>query len=356
MTVDELMWRTASGETPQEIIKKMSLIRDDLKSITKNEPTTADFCNTISGELITKEINDKTNCYVNAARGDAKSHIRLQYLERKVYDERAKKQEEYDKLHNFIDERMVTVIVPSICCNCRFQLEYRDPITGRCYRSEFDHQDEEPRCREVLIKRIINDINKQKEKEKTVRDVWETLSKEQKDVVYFMIGQALENKDKDDNGGNIMPTKNYNEFEFVPVPNRRDVCCKPPKIAKIEVYNERVVKVTFADGTFTKAVCAENDIFDVDVGITICVMKKMLGKNGNKLYNNMIRDAHKLMTEQENEKIKAQMLKEEARKKQKAEEMKRKAKKLKAKEEQIDITKQGFIRAMQETGMVNDGR
>lgn len=319
MTVDELMWRTASGETPQEIIEKMSLIRDDLKSITKNDPTTADFCNTISGELITKEINDKTNCYVNAARGDAKTHIRLQYLERKVYDERAKKEKEYDKLHNFIDERIVTVIVPSAYGNCRFRLEYRDPITGMSYRMVFDHQDKEPRCREWLIKRIINDINKQ-------------------------------------NGGNTMPTKNYNEFEFVPVPNLRGVCCKPPKIAKIEVYNERVVKMTFADGTFTKAVCAENDIFDVDVGITICVMKKMLGKNGNKLYNNMIRDAHKLMTEQENEKIKAQMLKEEARKKQKAEEMKRKAKKLKAKEEQIDITKQGFIRAMQETGMVNDGR
>ena len=129
-----------------------------------------------------------------------------------------------------------------------------------------------------------------------------------------------------------------------------------PVIEKIEIYNERVVKVTFKDGTFTKSICAENDIFDVDTGITICLLKKMLGKNGHKVYNNMIRDAHKLMNEQENKKVEKQMAKEEARKKQKAVEMKKKAKKLKEKEEQIDIQKQAFVRAMQETGMVEGGR
>ena len=129
-----------------------------------------------------------------------------------------------------------------------------------------------------------------------------------------------------------------------------------PKIKKIEVYNDRVVKITFEDGSFTKAVCSENDIFDVDVGITICIMKKMLGKDGNKIYNNMIREAHQIMNDQENEKIKEQMEREEASKKRKAAEMKRKAKKLKAKEEAIDIQKLAYIRAMQEMGMVNDGR
>lgn len=129
-----------------------------------------------------------------------------------------------------------------------------------------------------------------------------------------------------------------------------------PAIEKIEIYNERVVKVTFKDGTFTKSICAENDIFDVDTGITICLLKKMLGKNGHKIYNNMIRDAHKLMNEQENKKIEKQMAKEEARKKQKEIEMKQKGKKMKAKEEAIDIQKQAYIRAMQEMGMTNDGR
>lgn len=48
------------------------------------------------------------------------------------------------------------------------------------------------------------------------------------------------------------------------------------EITNIEVYNDRVAKVTFDDGSFTKSVCQENDIFDLDVGITVCLMKKML--------------------------------------------------------------------------------
>ena len=155
-----------------------------------------------------------------------------------------------------------------------------------------------------------------------------------------------------------MPYKNFDTslFEKCFIIDARDIMCKVPKIAKIETYNDRVVKVTFADGTFTKAVCAVNDIFDIDVGITVCVMKKMLGKDGSKIYNNMIRDCHKLMNEQENKKIEMKMLKEEIKDKQRKDEEKRKAGKQKAREEQIDIQKEAFIRALQETGMVNNGR
>ena len=45
-----------------------------------------------------------------------------------------------------------------------------------------------------------------------------------------------------------------------------------PAIVNVETYNDCCVKVTFADGTFTKAVCGPNDQFDIDVGITICTM------------------------------------------------------------------------------------
>lgn len=134
---------------------------------------------------------------------------------------------------------------------------------------------------------------------------------------------------------------------------------KSVEIANIEMYNDRVVKVTFDDGSFTKSVCQENDIFDLDVGITVCLMKKMLddGKgNGTRIYNDIIRDAHKLINDKENEKIEQQLEKEKLKKKAHKAMMKRQAKKLKAKEEAIDIQKQAFIRAMQETGMVNDGK
>lgn len=203
-------------------------------------------------------------------------------------------------------------------CEKRYRIEYRIPFDAPCLLEfwpveeadkYFDEQ--ENKARKELIDRVINDINK--------GDV------------------------------ETMPYKNF-------IIDMRDVCCKPPKIVKIETYNDRVVKVTFADGTFTKAVCAVNDIFDIDVGITVCVMKKMLGKDGGKIYNNMIRDCHKLMNEQENKKIEMKTLKEEIKNKQRKDEEKRKAGKQKAREEQIEIQKEAFIRAMQETGMVNNGR
>lgn len=132
---------------------------------------------------------------------------------------------------------------------------------------------------------------------------------------------------------------------------------KSVNITNIEMYNDRVVKVTFDDGSFTKSVCQENDIFDLDVGITVCLMKKMLdtGKgDGTRVYNDIIRDAHKLINDKENEKIEKQMEKEKQKKKAHKAIMKKRAKKMKAKEEAIDIQKQAFVRALQETGMTGN--
>ena len=132
---------------------------------------------------------------------------------------------------------------------------------------------------------------------------------------------------------------------------------KSVEITNIEMYNDRVVKVTFDDGSFTKSVCQENDIFDLDVGITVCLMKKMLdtGKgDGTRIYNDIIRGAHKLINDKENEKIEKQMEKEKQKKKAHKAVMKKQAKKMKAKEEAIDIQKQAFVRALQETGMTGN--
>lgn len=128
-----------------------------------------------------------------------------------------------------------------------------------------------------------------------------------------------------------------------------------PAIKKVETYNDRVTKVTFIDDTFTKAVCSENDHFDEDVGITICCMKRLFGKDGNRMYNDLIRQAHKIMTENDIAKEKAAKEKAEAKMKQHKIELKKAAKKLKAKEEQIDIHKQAIIRAHQEMeGLANE--
>ena len=55
---------------------------------------------------------------------------------------------------------------------------------------------EEPQ-KEDKEEKPMAEETKKTENEKTVQDVWDSLSEEQKNVVYYMIGQALENKDDD---------------------------------------------------------------------------------------------------------------------------------------------------------------
>lgn len=119
-------------------------------------------------------------------------------------------------------------------------------------------------------------------------------------------------------------------------------------IRDIQTYNNKVVKVTFSDGSFTKAVCGDNDHFDLDIGITICVIKKMAGKDGHKWYNNMLRKAHTIMEEREKGKQAYKEYMAEAKERNKKEQERRKAGKEKAKQEQIDIHSEAFLKALKE--------
>ena len=118
-----------------------------------------------------------------------------------------------------------------------------------------------------------------------------------------------------------------------------------PAIKKIETYNDRVTKVTFIDNTFTKSVCSENDHFDLDVGITICCMKRMMGKDGNKHYNDVIRHAHKVIAENDKKREKEAKEKAERKMKMHKEELKKAAGRLKTKEDQIDTQAQAIVKA-----------
>ena len=216
----------------------------------------------------------------------------------------------------------------------KYRVEYRVPFDSSCFLEFWPDEEvdkyldeQENKARKELIDRVIKDINE---------------------------GDA-----------DVMPTRfdlsgfkdisNYTVY--APGITIGSARVRLPKISNIEMYNDRVVKVTFDDGSFTKSVCQENDIFDLDVGITICLIKKMLdtGKgDGTRVYNDIIRDAHKLINDKENEKIEKQMEKEKEKKKAHKVMMKKQAKKMKAKEEAIDIQKQAFVRALQETGMIKD--
>ena len=128
---------------------------------------------------------------------------------------------------------------------------------------------------------------------------------------------------------------------------------KYPYVTKIQqVVPNKVVEVTFADGEKTKAICREPDTFSLEMAITICLMKKLLGGSGN--YNKTIKACLKQYQKD---------LEDEARAKQEAiDEEKRKAKRAAkrvqraerraeaAKERAIEIQKEAYIRAMKELG------
>lgn len=99
------------------------------------------------------------------------------------------------------------------------------------------------------------------------------------------------------------------------------------QITKIVTHNNMVTIVYFSDGSFTKAICSKNDTYDLDVGIQVCIMKKMLGE---KRYFKTMEYAHKLIEKQEQDKKDAIELKRQRRAEQKKREEKNKLARKKA--------------------------
>lgn len=116
-------------------------------------------------------------------------------------------------------------------------------------------------------------------------------------------------------------------------------------ITDYKVIKDTVVIVTFADGTKEKAVCSPNDEFNLERGIEICVLKKMLG--GTKQYNSLIKSALKKVSEIDAKKQK-EAEEKELEKRRKAKVAERRAKrKAKKRQEQIDMQAQAFLKGMQ---------
>lgn len=66
---------------------------------------------------------------------------------------------------------------------------------------------------------------------------------------------------------------------------------RPEKI----IFNNRTTIVIWNDGSKTKSTCSENDIFDEQIGLASCLLKKMYGKkvHGKKLFERMIDGAER---------------------------------------------------------------
>ena len=133
--------------------------------------------------------------------------------------------------------------------------------------------------------------------------------------------------------------KHYKDGYFV---SKRNVMSD---IKDIQVYNN-VVIMTFADGTTTKAVLDAEDEFNLENGISICITKKLLGNDGDSVYNKIIKRAFNVMKHKE-EAAAAEYEKKMREKCRKEAALKRHNKKmLKKREEVIEIQKEAYLRAI----------
>jgi hypothetical protein len=128
------------------------------------------------------------------------------------------------------------------------------------------------------------------------------------------------------------------------------------------VVPDKVVEVTFADGTKEKSVCREPDTFSLESAISICISKKIMG--GSSVYNNAVKRGMKVYDAKlekeadekaEQERIEKKRAKRLAYKKRRdarrtEEENLRKARE---REEQIEIQKEAYLRAIKEIDNTN---
>lgn len=90
-----------------------------------------------------------------------------------------------------------------------------------------------------------------------------------------------------------------------------------PEIIDVKAINNKVIIVTFIDGTQTKAVCDKDDTFNLEVGIGICITKRLMSSDeqtGNSMFNKTIKNALKVMKRNEQlEKTRKEIEEEEKR-------------------------------------------
>lgn len=115
----------------------------------------------------------------------------------------------------------------------------------------------------------------------------------------------------------------------------------------------KVVVVSFADGTKEKAVLDTSDTYSLEQGISICITKKLLGRNtpyGSALYNKVIKRALDVMKNNElaREREKNAIIATQKRAEKEAEKKRARREKIREleAERQIEIHKEAYMRAI----------
>lgn len=140
-----------------------------------------------------------------------------------------------------------------------------------------------------------------------------------------------------------MPTKSF-DLELMGINNFHFYIAKP-EIADVNIIvPDKVVEVTFADGTKEKSVCREPDTFSLESAISICISKKIMG--GSSAYNNAVKRGMKVY-EKKLEFEKHQKEEQERIEKKRAKRLAYKERRAtKRREEQIAIQAEAYLRAM----------
>lgn len=77
-----------------------------------------------------------------------------------------------------------------------------------------------------------------------------------------------------------------------------------PAIKSVEVFNENTVKVTFVNGNVQKSTAQNGDAFSLEDGLLRCIVKEMIGKEGNAVLGKLLSYATDVYNKAEAEKKK----------------------------------------------------
>lgn len=115
-------------------------------------------------------------------------------------------------------------------------------------------------------------------------------------------------------------------------------------IVDVRLYDNTVV-VVFADKTKTSAVLDSVDTFSIDQGISVCITKKLLGEDGNSLYNKLVNRALKVIKRKQKAEEAAAKKKEDEKKARALKKARSERRKAKKREESISIQAEAIKRA-----------
>lgn len=135
--------------------------------------------------------------------------------------------------------------------------------------------------------------------------------------------------------------------------NPRKTNAKIPGIRQIQTFNDRVVQVTFIDGSQTKCVCGKDETFDLYEGVAFCLFKRFLDEeDGTKHFNDLMRYAFKKLDEQEEAKKREAEIEAENKRHEEKKKLQAQRRKEKKREEKISIFVDALKRNRQE--LIND--